>query len=601
MKTKQHNLARVRRSPGGRAFTLLEMVVAVGAVALISVGLAAIFQAVGKTVTGGKRLSLLTNYSTLLESRLRADISAMTRRGPLVIRQQWVDVNNNGDVDPKNGASNSSPDDVALSANGVNQATGELKSRQRRVDELLFFAQGSFTSSRQSPLPGAIATSNEARIYYGHGQRLSDDTEPEVNELNDGGPDLILGRGPDSSPNHFASNWTLLRHEMLLLKPEAAPQPGVGDGVIVQGLNSNTGRLANKATQILLLPAASSVFRSVSAIYPDLSGSYSGVFPRDNPKLVYRDNLNGSTSAYPLASSGIIDIATTNLDEVRAVILGNTKNNSNVPTLPQTVRQLRKVVPLNFAIAYTDPASPATRPAAVTGATSLDVMHAWMADLFPTQSQMSGDIIYPSNLAADPQGVRMRYEPFAVGLDGVMRDSASLGGPTQQRELQEEKTDRETIAANNLLPRCTEFKVEWTFGDPDPDPAREGQLVWFGPRDPDRESPAAYPWTPSAVTSQSVVKKIPLTQRQNAMTHDIPARLIYGYAPAPLDNPACLTSYFGFIDPTYTQVAATDPKSIAWEWPKLIRVTVSVADQNDPSFEAQFQYVFAVPDDSRTQ
>src|SRR5262252_2906544 len=87
-------LAGTRQGLPGRSrrgFTLMEIVVAVGAVALVAVGLASIFDTVGKTVTGGKRASNLNTYAGLLEAQLRADFAAMTRDGFLVIRQQWVD------------------------------------------------------------------------------------------------------------------------------------------------------------------------------------------------------------------------------------------------------------------------------------------------------------------------------------------------------------------------------------------------------------------------------------------------------------------------------------------------------------------------------
>src|SRR4051812_38850110 len=73
-----------------RAFTLVEMVVAVGAVALVAVGLASIFDAVGKTVTGGKRLSVLNPSAPLADPRPRRAFKPMSRDGSLVTPQQYV-------------------------------------------------------------------------------------------------------------------------------------------------------------------------------------------------------------------------------------------------------------------------------------------------------------------------------------------------------------------------------------------------------------------------------------------------------------------------------------------------------------------------------
>ena len=87
-KAKAETLSQ-RSGRRGAGFTLVEMLVAIGAVALVSVGLAAIFQTVGRTVTTGKRVSQLTQQAAILESQMREDFAKMTRDGFLVIRHQF--------------------------------------------------------------------------------------------------------------------------------------------------------------------------------------------------------------------------------------------------------------------------------------------------------------------------------------------------------------------------------------------------------------------------------------------------------------------------------------------------------------------------------
>ena len=65
-------------------------------------------------------------------------------------------------------------------------------------------------------------------------------------------------------------------------------------------------------------------------------------------------------------------------------------------------------------------------------------------------------------------------------------------------------------------------------------------------------------------------------------------------------------SYFGYHDPTFdpddpnrngnTSDAAL-AESNPWPWPKLLRVTISLADPNDPSIEETFQFVIDLPGD----
>ena len=82
-------------------------------------------------------------------------------------------------------------------------------------------------------------------------------------------------------------------------------------------------------------------------------------------------------------------------------------------------------------------------------------------------------------------------------------------------------------------------------------------------------------------------------------THTVSQRLIYGVIPAA--NDAALTSYFGWIDPTYRPAGAVPVDSLTtgivpWAWPKLVRVTVTLVDPIDPTIETSFQYIFDVPE-----
>lgn len=125
-----HNAAQFRKAGSTvKAFTLVEMLVAVGAVALVSVGLAAVFQTVGRTVTTGKRISALTQQAAVLESQMRQDFKNMTRDGFLVIRHQFtMRGTNNGPT-----------------LTQTTRFVGDpLPARPRRIDEILFFANGEY-------------------------------------------------------------------------------------------------------------------------------------------------------------------------------------------------------------------------------------------------------------------------------------------------------------------------------------------------------------------------------------------------------------------------------------------------------------------------
>jgi hypothetical protein len=202
------------------------------------VGVAAIFDAVGKTVRTGKRVHQFNEYAGLIERRLRDDIAAMTRDGYLIIRNGYADANGDGQITIPAQIGGTSVDDVLL-------YDGDEHPRLRRTDEIMFFAKGQFMSVRELLDPRFVARSDAAAIYYGHGMRARDPGfnaggnpgsyyEPSVGGNVNGGtlpnPDTeaTLGHKAQSgpvNPNEFASEWILLRHVTLLRPPAERLHP----------------------------------------------------------------------------------------------------------------------------------------------------------------------------------------------------------------------------------------------------------------------------------------------------------------------------------------------------------------------------------------
>ena len=90
----------LRRNPiigtsgGGRAFTLVELLVAVAALTLIALGLSRVFAATGQTLRAGRRVSRLNEYAAMVERQMRRDIAQMSRNGFLLIRNRKVNEGN---------------------------------------------------------------------------------------------------------------------------------------------------------------------------------------------------------------------------------------------------------------------------------------------------------------------------------------------------------------------------------------------------------------------------------------------------------------------------------------------------------------------------
>lgn len=550
-----HNLVR-RTTARRNAFTLLEAMVAIGAMALVSVGLAAIFSSVGKTITGGKRLSTLNTYAALVEQQMRRDFDAMSRDGFLMIRHQYT----------TEGIGNSAKlKAVSLSALSVETP------RPRRIDEVLFFAKGSFTTAREAADPDFQAKSGEARIYYGHGMRLPEylpafikPAVADTNARSSATTSVSIGLGDQFGPNEYAGAWTLLRNVTLLSKPETTAERFPNHKVFQWDPATLRGKavLRDKAGQIALHPAASSIFRVLAGRWPVITTTLS----RD----YFREEQNRPTNR-PLFSSGVVDIATTDLNEIRTIV-------SSATVLPKDVDQSTS----NFQI----PNPPKLQ-------NNVPRAQAWMDEAWPTYSDAAA-LLYTGRTPEEYPGTRMRYEPAATNYVGVL---TSYNTAAKAAEGAYRRADQMLLTASNFVPNCSEFIVEWSYGDVDPD---TDDLLWHGLErladtngdgtfDTTNDHPRAvpYPRTYKGTNTRLFThhyRKFDGTPGEFA----VPDSLLYDRTIGPLAQ-LSQTSYFGYLVPGKTD-------GMTWPWPRLIRVTFTLSDPNDATIQQTFQFVFETPE-----
>lgn len=627
--------ARSLRLASGKAggFTLVEMLVAVGAVAFIAVGIASIFASVGDTVSRGRSVSAITQYAAVLERQMRDDFEAMTRDGYLIIRHELAN-----DGDP-----------VPLFAD---QPVGQW--RERRVDELMFFVNKSSRSARESLAPGVVAEGSSARIYYGMGQRLSDDIDttsqyarPDITDRNrTPGLEERLGFEPSTNPNRFAGEWTLLRQETTLSTPGGSLSDDPGLGVAQDVWRDN--RL-----QVGLQPAAESIFRSVNLLVVSPCPIR---FP--SVETFRRDQLGTATAdadESPLFESGIVDIATTNLEEIRGIVqasAGLLHIDSATQPFNPTQPPYGYLAPVNL----TD-CNFYIGPNRVVG--PVGVQQAWMLDGMPAQSHPfqldfdQTDAVLPGQepsyrLVRVPEEeiARIRYEPEPPDIYTPL----SSTGPRSAIRL----ADQYALAASGFIPRVSEFIVEWSFGKTD----ESGRLIWHGAErgiDSDGDGTNdrfVFPYPqyteevrdtapalaggffvpyrlaqPPTDPSAEGVGDEPLRFDRLPQLADAPETFVVGdfaevgsgFSSFPVypevihgvratgltpANPASVVSYFGYTLPNFDpedpdgNAATADGAAqqlLDWPWPELVRVTVTLTDPGDESIERTFQYVFPTP------
>jgi type II secretory pathway pseudopilin PulG len=668
----RHNTIRGARE----GFTLVELLVAALAVAIITVGVGAVFRVTGETVASGKRLSAVTTTAAAIERQMRADFSAMTRDGYLLIRNAGADADNDGQYVPGT-STQPGPDAVAGYLNDPNP-------RARRTDEIVFFTKGQFSTVREPRHPDRVARASEARVYYGHGNRrsIAGFFEFPIVPLDDGNtiiPDSSLGGvglgvNQAFNPDRFASEWLLVRHVTLLSPPTNVEQNTllVGGAISPSLAALIPERLRDSDYQIALQPAAPSIFRRLNVVAP---------LPAVNQVARPAFGAGGAVET-PQFSSGAIDIATTSLSEIRTIVQSapdpRTLGLINVPAGSTFERELSKLfVPFVGG-----------RPADTQNVNNLGFtsrIQAWMMQGLPADSDGLS-----VNGQPDPTlRRRMRAEPTPPNY---------LGLPIPGIQQDYDRADQLMLASSVFIPRCTEFIVEWTFGEVESiDEQTLGRTVWYGQERvidaaQDGQAPPApgqapaggnfvnytiRPFTGADAPVAGLAANHPyFTQKRQTVTRRdgstftraIPRNLITPdaafdrarrYDPrTPAASLEPIYSCFGYVDPTYVpatpspqggplpalrdgdpvprgwvlttdingngryDVAAGDvakpallvdvnrngsydavdgdvllePETVPWPWPTMIRVTMTVADPNDPKQEFTFQFILPVPE-----
>lgn len=572
-----------------RAFTLIEVLLAVGAAAIIAVGIAAVFATTGDVISGGRQVSNFSRYAAQIEAQMRADAARMTRDGYLIIRNEEA-------YDGQ---------DIATFADQFPD-----QHRPRRIDELMFFTRGEYKTAREALIPGFVARADAARIYYGHTTPVNpmasgDDpndpnsvyNKPEITDVLGNGPfgydaDSVFGVPRDDlagNPVAYAADWTLARHVLLLTQPRATlPDlpPSAPFGLLPENLD-DTDR------QVGLQPAASHLFRALMGVIPD---------PADVTDTEIRP-------AWAQIPSGLVDIATTDLSEIRSIIVAMQTADQD-PVYPWEIG-----TKADFDAAVREWAPPPLNLSDGDDRDRLVGIHEWMKEGLPALSHID----------RWDERVRMRAEPVAPNYVGVIGDT-SLSDVEQVYR----PADQLMLSASNFVPHCTEFIVEWSFGEVYPSThPRHGQIVWHGLErhvdfdgdgNPMNDPPVAIPYDTFDNDFIDFAHSVPY--RLNADQTSFGQYPVGGYSGLgigsanqswlihgvnydnDMQNDRQLFSFFGYHDPTFdpddpnrngNTADAALAESLPWPWPTLMRVTMSLADPNDPSIEETFQFVIELP------
>ena len=138
------------------AFTLTELLIAVGVLVVVITAAAKIFSASSKVAAVAEANADLIQTAAAIESQIRADFANIPKNSFMVLQQVEVNPQGSGqDIDPSLGAAEIRADQIAFFTRGVRQTTQYAGSQQG--------------NSSNNVVTNWTAESAVARVYYGHG------------------------------------------------------------------------------------------------------------------------------------------------------------------------------------------------------------------------------------------------------------------------------------------------------------------------------------------------------------------------------------------------------------------------------------------------
>lgn len=673
-----------------RGFTLMEALVAVIGVAILSVGLATIFSAISKTVTTGRRVSAINNYAAVVERVLRDDFDKMTREGFLVIRNEFA-LNLNGvplSPDLRGDTRPRRIDEIMFFARGQFESARtpiDPNFIATSSSASIYYGHGQEKLEGTNGFATPFLDETNEGPFLRHGVTDFDQTIGEINPNFYAGDWTLLRqvrllKNPQPHPAGVAG-------PLGLPAPPTNYNPSSPPGQVLK-YQDNELQIAGQPAAAGIFRVETITGRPFNSLIFDAGTdpSFRALNLRDEAVSPLFES-----GVVDVATASLIDIKQ-RMTQVygREALVGSAPMQYFAPTpsdvyllrdrvnqIPQFNPNVNKIFifsPRDIAIrreASKDTSGnfTSTSPfgdkqginANVTGLQTLVKMqHAWMADALPGRSN---ELMWEGEQAwgfdpdfnfrwrgVDPRMVagggaiespygrnayenriartRMRYEntPPGYNADVFGPDAAAEPNAVLQAAY---RADQQLVGASQFIPRCTEFIVEYSFGEIDPangqviwyghdpeglgDPARKGRVNWLRPIDPRPE-----PFTtgePYLENKQRLIEKHLRADLVNGLHTEndsrdrnllrvqpirYPISHYFGYAdpravPLDTDNDGIVDGYDMNEDGIADDIDGDGVSTDEWPWPRLVRITMSFADPIDQTTEETFQFVIDIP------
>jgi competence protein ComGC len=458
-----------------RAFTVVELLVAVVVLLAVIIATSKIFNTASKVSSTGEANADVLQQGTIIEEQLRRDLERISRDGYMAIQCTVV-------------------------ANNVNQVisgpTAPLLNPQLdptailRCDQIVFYTAGTETSARWAGPGDLVSTgggqqSRATRVSYGHGVQFPDlpndpTSNPPGSNPNSAVKPIITGVTPAPSgapaqvtpwtwfnPLTTQLGWRYGTSTQTAGPRVLANQPEARQWVLARKavlLADDGGRAIYFPEPSNLTMAATQGASSSTSVFGDRSYTAPSGTDANSyyQELKDRNYVPLSTNVIPSPSmqSGWVDIAASDLGKVRRVISPTLRlstplqlaGNPYLTSLstPFTLFDSSAPVPQSWPVGDSAPVWPSS-----TGVTAVGGNMPSPAAVGGFSSQrdriMRGTFGVPANLQTN---VDLPSIPTGFGLLGWPRSEKGIGNTDRKSEM---------LMSPTLVTNCSSFQVDWTW------------------------------------------------------------------------------------------------------------------------------------------
>ncbi|MEN9642466.1 MAG: hypothetical protein RIR77_1655 [Planctomycetota bacterium] len=449
-----------------RAFTVVELLIAVVVMLAVIIATSKIFNTASKVSSTGEANADVLQQGTVIEEQMRRDLERLCRDGYMAIQCVAVRNDVNQVISPSANAPLLNPQ---LDANAI-----------LRCDQIVFFTAGTETSARWAG-PGDLVSggggqqSRGARVYYGHGVQFpslpNDPTSnPPGSNPNSVIKPIITGVSPAPSGVKQVVPWTWfdpltyqLGWQFGTTTQTAGPrvlanQPEARQWVLARKsvlLSDDGGRPIYYPEPSNLTVAGTQGPSSAPSIFGDRSytgaaGSDPSYFQemRDRNRISLSTNLIPS----PVMQSGWVDVAASDFGKVRREISPTLRLQTPLPVGGGAVTLSSMSVPFN---------TPGNGIAPISWPVGAG------APAWP-----SGSAIVAVGNNMDPGAIN----GFSTQRDRIMRGTFGipattnisntfglLGWPRSEKSIGNTDRKSEMLTSPTLVTNCSTFQVDWTW------------------------------------------------------------------------------------------------------------------------------------------